>query len=141
MTTWPEDLRVAQVRIARPTHQLEKIIHFYCEGVGLKRIAGFNNHNGYEGVMIGLPGFPYHLEFTQDEQGTTCPAPSKDNLLVFYLPDKLEIEKVVNRLAQLGYLPVAPENPYWQEKGITIEDPDGWRVVFMNTSGIGVSAP
>jgi hypothetical protein len=36
----------------------------------------------------------------------------------------------------LGYAAVAPENPYWNERGITIEDPDGWRVVLMNTPGI-----
>jgi hypothetical protein len=32
---------------------------------------------------------------------------------------------------------VVPENPYWEERGITIEDPDGWRVVLMNTPGLG----
>ncbi|MEB2589993.1 VOC family protein, partial [Bacillus cereus] len=25
-------------------------------------------------------------------------------------------------------------NPYWIEKGTTIEDPDGWRIVLMNAS-------
>jgi len=36
----------------------------------------------------------------------------------------------------MGYPEVAPENPYWMQKGITIEDPDGWRLVLMNTEGI-----
>jgi hypothetical protein len=27
---------------------------------------------------------------------------------------------------------VEPENSYWKEKGITVEDPDGWRIVLMN---------
>lgn len=35
-----------------------------------------------------------------------------------------------------GYSPAAPENPYWAERGVTFEDPDGWRVVLMNTMGI-----
>ena len=34
----------------------------------------------------------------------------------------------------MGYKEAEPENEYWKEKGITIEDPDGWRVVFMNRS-------
>ncbi|MED1170120.1 hypothetical protein P4U42_28750, partial [Bacillus paranthracis] len=57
---------------------------------------------------------------------------TKDNLLVFYMPNKDEIEKIVNRLSNMGYHEVEPENPYWIEKGITIEDPDGWRIVLMN---------
>lgn len=37
---------------------------------------------------------------------------------------------------QMGYPEVEPENLYWTEKGITIEDPDGWRLILMNTEGI-----
>jgi hypothetical protein len=36
----------------------------------------------------------------------------------------------------MGYFAVQPENPYWEQKGTTFADPDGWRVVLMNTSGI-----
>ncbi len=36
----------------------------------------------------------------------------------------------------MGYEEKESENPYWEEKGVTIEDPDGWRIVLMNTSGI-----
>ena len=31
---------------------------------------------------------------------------------------------------------VAPENPYWAEEGLTFEDPDGWRVIWMHAGGI-----
>lgn len=44
--------------------------------------------------------------------------PTKDNLLVFYMPNKDEIEKIVNRLSNMGYHEVKPENPYWIEKGM-----------------------
>ncbi|MEH6937714.1 VOC family protein [Bacillus sp. JJ664] len=125
-----------QFRIARPTDQLEKIKKFYGEGLGLKRVAGFENHDGYDGVMYGLPDVEYHLEFTQYIGGSPCPAPTKDNLLVFYIPNKNEIDEIKNRLQLMGYEEVEPENPYWLGKSITVEDPDGWRIVLMNTEGL-----
>lgn len=129
---------MAQVRIARPTNKLQEVERFYCQGLGLRKLGGFERHNGYDGIMLGLPGFPYHLEFTQHEHGSPCPAPTKDNLLVLYIPDKESISQVVQRLAQIGYPEVEPENPYWKDKGaITVEDPDGWRLVLMPTQGIG----
>jgi hypothetical protein len=134
---WNDALPVVQFRVARPTDKLEEVVRFYCEGLGLKKIGSFKNHAGYSGVMIGLPEFDYHLEFIEHEKGSPCPAPTKENLLVFYIPEKEAIENIAANLTAMGYNNVPPENPYWQEKGITIEDPDGWRVVLMNTNGIG----
>jgi catechol 2,3-dioxygenase-like lactoylglutathione lyase family enzyme len=134
--SWPAELPVAQVRIARPTDQLEAVVRFYTEGVGLPRIGGFADHAGYDGVMIGLPGNAHHLEFTQHIGGSPCPAPSRDNLLVLYIPDAVAISTIAERLRRTGHERVEPENPYWLEKGLTFEDPDGWRVVLMNTAGI-----
>lgn len=125
-----------QVRIARPTYQLENVVEFYAEGLGLPVLGSFEDHAGYDGVMLGMPGHTYHLEFTSLQNGSPCPAPSPDNLLVLYIPDKEAINAIENRLKSMGHLPVVPENPYWQAKGLTFEDPDGWRVVLMNTAGI-----
>lgn len=133
---WPTHLPAVQVRVARPTDRLEEVVRFYHEGLGLEIIGSFEGHAGYTGVMLGLPGHQYHLEFTQHDEGSPCPAPSKDNLLVFYIPDKASIDQLMARLSAMGYTPVPPENPYWEQHGVTIEDPDGWRVVLMNTSGI-----
>jgi len=127
---------VVQVRIARPTNQLTAIERFYCEGIGLEKIGSFKAHRGYDGIMIGLPYAHYHLEFTEHMDGSPCPAPTKDNLLVLYMPNLEAIQRIVQRLEQMGYPEVAPENLYWAEKGVTIEDPDGWRIVLMNTMGI-----
>ncbi|HXN21090.1 MAG TPA: VOC family protein [Candidatus Binatus sp.] len=133
---WPKDMPVRQVRIARPTDKLEEVLRFYSEGLGLKLVGAFKEHEGYTGYLLGLPGADYHLEFTQHASGSACPAPSRDNLLVFYIRDKESIERIASRLSALGYPSVVPENPYWKEKGVTIEDPDGWRVVLMNSAGI-----
>jgi YycE-like C-terminal domain len=51
-----------------------------------------------------------------------------ETLLVFYLGDKSAVDTVVVRLAAD---PIEPANPYWAEHGVTIEDPDGFRVVLV----------
>ena len=45
-------------------------------------------------------------------------------------------DRVVARLGEMGYFPAETENPYWAERGVNIEDPDGLRIVLMNTEGI-----
>jgi YycE-like protein len=82
---WPDGLPVSQVRVARPTDRLDEVVRFYSEGLGLKIVGSFRDHEGYSGYMLGLPGRDYHLEFTQHAAGSPCPAPSRDNLLVFIL--------------------------------------------------------
>ena len=125
-----------QFRIARPTDKLDEVVRFYRDGLGLEVIGSFENHARYSGVMLGMPGREYHLEFTTHTEASPALAPTKDNLLVFYIPEADAIRSLAERLNGMGYFEVEPENPYWKEKGKTFEDPDGWRVVLMNTSGI-----
>lgn len=126
----PDGVSVAQVRIARPTDRLDEVVRFYRDGLGLPVLGSFRDHAGYDGVMLGLPDRTYHLEFTRHRDGSPCPAPSRDNLLVLYIPDETHLERIRARLEALGCRPVEPENPYWRDKSVTFEDPDGWRVVL-----------
>ena len=67
--------------------------------------------------MFGLPSAGHHLEFTQFEQGSPCPAPTKDNLLVlFYYDDPAKYLAAIYRLIRFGVKPVEPENPIGWEK-------------------------
>lgn len=127
-----------QVRIARPTDKLSEVIQFYREGLGLKEIGSFKDHEGYSGIMLGMPDENCHLEFTEHNHGSPCQAPTKDNLIVFYFPFKKDRDQIVNKLARMGYKAVEPENPYWETKGVTVEDPDGWRVVLMHSRGFNI---
>jgi catechol 2,3-dioxygenase-like lactoylglutathione lyase family enzyme len=127
---WPRELPVLRVRWARPTDRLDEVVAFYRDGLGLRELGRFDGHSGYDGVMLGLPGSEYHLEFTSHAAGSPCPAPSADNLLVLYLESEQAAEQAAGRLAGMGYGDVEPENPYWYGRSITIADPDGWRVVL-----------
>jgi hypothetical protein len=81
----PDDgVPVTQVRIARPTDRLAEVVRFYRDALGLKQMASFESHAGYDGVMLALPGRRAHLEFTHYTSGSLCLAPTKDNLLVYF---------------------------------------------------------
>ncbi|WP_205685257.1 VOC family protein [Peribacillus acanthi] len=122
--------------MARPTNQLDKLAEFYEKGIGLSKIGEFRNHEGYDGLMFGMPNHQYHLEFTQFKDEVPLPTPTKEHLLILYIGNRFERDTIVNRLEGMGYHRVESENPYWDRGGVTIEDPDGWRVVLMNTAGI-----
>jgi len=122
------------LRVARPTDHLEEVIRFYTEGIGLSILGSFEDHEGFDGVMLGVPGATYHLEFTRKHGHRAGRAPTQDNLLVFYISDKQEWLNATERMAAAGYQAVASFNPYWDRLGHTYEDPDGYRVVIQNQS-------
>jgi catechol 2,3-dioxygenase-like lactoylglutathione lyase family enzyme len=129
---WPENLPVRQVRVARPTDRLEAVTAFYRDGLGLAELFRFEDHDGYTGIMLGLPGAAYHLEFTHHAAGSPGQAPTRDNLLVLYFDGDDAVREVAHRLGAHGGTGVVAENPYWTNRGaITIEDPDGWRLVLV----------
>ena len=123
-----------KLRVARPTDQLPALLRFYRDGLGLVELASFVAHNGFDGVMLGHPQAPYHLEFTHQLGHLVGRAPTADHLLVFYLPDLLTWQAAVDRLQAHGYSPVPAYNPYWDQRGLTFEDPDGYRVVVQQTA-------
>ncbi len=95
-------------------------------------LSSFAGHNDFDGVILGHPGFPYHLEFTTKRGEKVGRAPSQDNLLVFYIPDEAEWTNAVARMRQHGCEPVTSFNPWWDDGGKTFADPDGYRVVLYN---------
>ena len=122
------------LRIARPTDNLEHVIRFYTEGVGLTVLGSFEDHEGFDGVILGIPGASYHLEFTSKRGHTAGRAPTQDNLLVFYIDDSKEWLHATERMSSAGYQPVPSFNPYWDRSGKTYEDPDGYRLVLQHQS-------
>ncbi len=127
-------LPTAHLRIARPTDHLPEVVRFYRDGLGFEVLGGFENHAGFDGVMLGQRGAGYHLEFTSQRGHTVGRAPTQDHLLVFYLPVTSEWEVAVQRMRAQGHEPVASFNPYWDQQGRTFEDVDGYRVVLQNAA-------
>lgn len=94
----------------------------------------FKDHQGFDGLMLGWPGAQYHLEFTTAHGHKVGKAPTRDNLLVFYVSDSDQWRALRDRMIGEGFSPVESFNPYWDRDGVTFEDPDGYRVVLQNQS-------
>lgn len=127
-------MQSVSIRVARPSDDLSALRHFYCDGLGLELLYEFTGHEGFDGIMLGQPGAPYHFEFTKKHGHRAGRAPTKDNLIVFYLPDPDEWKASIGRMMEAGFMPVSAFNPYWDRKGKTFEDPDGYRIVLQNAA-------
>lgn len=125
--------RDAIVRIARPTDNLDAISEMYVAGLGFKVLGKFENHEGFNGVIIGHERHSFHLEFTHHIGTKVGRAPTQDNLLVFYVPNEDEWRNSCAQIKLAGFKLVASYNPYWEKLGNTFEDLDGYRVVLHNS--------
>lgn len=115
------------VRMARPARDLTRSTWFYGDLIGLPRLGGFENHDGYDGVFFALPGSA-ELELTA---GPAQPAPSTDeDLLVLYVRTWAEVAAIGARLTAAGVTRIPNRNPYWNRSGLTFLDPDGYRLVI-----------
>ena len=130
-------LATAHLRVARPTDDLGAVIAFYRDGLGFSVLYEFADHDGFDGVMLGHAGAAYHLEITRKAGHRAGRAPTDDNLLVFYVPDADDWRRAVDRMERYGYAPVKAFNPYWDERGKTFVDPDGYRVVLEHAEWPG----
>src|SRR5215510_11584937 len=77
----------AVLRVARPTDHLAAITEMYATGLDFTILAQFEDHDGFDGIILGHPQQPYHLEFTTQRGHQVGRAPMQDHLLVFSLPD------------------------------------------------------
>ena len=82
-----------QLRIARPVTSLERSAVMYARGLGLRELGRFEDHQGFDGVMLGLPELPYHFELTRCRTHPVAPAPTAEDLVVLYLPDPPEWQR------------------------------------------------
>jgi catechol 2,3-dioxygenase-like lactoylglutathione lyase family enzyme len=122
------------IRIARPVSNLARAREQYCRGLDLRVIGSFENHEGFDGVMLGRDGQGWHFEFTICRNHPLHPAPTLEDLVVFYEPDAVAWRGACERALQAGFVEVASFNPYWDQRGHTFADFDGYRTVIQNAA-------
>jgi catechol 2,3-dioxygenase-like lactoylglutathione lyase family enzyme len=118
------------LRIARPVSDLELSAEMYKHGLGLQELGRFEDHDGFDGRMLGTAGAGFHFEFTRCRPHPVRPAATAEDLLVFYVPDPDAWSARCAAMLAAGFRAVPSFNPYWQRSGRTFEDHDGYRVVI-----------
>ncbi|KAL1966229.1 hypothetical protein VTN77DRAFT_4781 [Rasamsonia byssochlamydoides] len=136
----------SHLRLARPSRDLAAAERFYVNGLGLKvlfrkspstsiptsaaKTQGLSPGHGHKEddlLMLGWPGAAWHLELVHDD--TISPSPTEEDLLVLYVDGPID-PVVIKRLLAAGGTRVTARNPYWEQWGVTVADPDGYRVVI-----------
>jgi catechol 2,3-dioxygenase-like lactoylglutathione lyase family enzyme len=128
---WPSHLRVGSLRFVRSSRNYEATVEFYRDLVGLPVIDEFRDSYGEDGTILGLPGWPCHLEVVRSRNDPTA-APAFDDI-VFYLADETAVERATRALRAHGVPPAPAQHPYWDDwGGTTFLDPDGRKIVYVS---------
>lgn len=125
---------VRHVRFARPVTDPGRSAAAYCAALDMQVLGRFDDHDGFDGVMVGDPEQGFHFEFTRDRRQPVTPAPTREDLVVFYVPDPVEWDRRCRALLAAGFEEVAPRNPYWRQQGRSFRDQDGYLVVVQRAA-------
>lgn len=120
------------LRVARPVSDLGRTEDMYRRGLGLRVIGRFDDHDGFDGVLLATRESSYHFEFTRARAHPVDPAPTVEDLIVLYIADEREWRALCADMVAAGFRVVESFNPYWDLRGRTYEDGDGYRVVLQN---------
>lgn len=125
----------SHIRIARPSRDLNQAERFWVGGLGLEVL--YRADTKVEGedslLMLGWPQAAWHLELVGDPGTDMAPTPTAEDLLVVYIEGPVD-DQSIDRLIRSGGHRVAAHNPYWDRWGVTIVDPDGYRLVLSSRS-------
>jgi catechol 2,3-dioxygenase-like lactoylglutathione lyase family enzyme len=121
-----------QLRVARPTRDLDAAVSFYML-LGLPVLSSFEDHDGYSGVILGLPDASRQLELVY--RTGEIPSPTPEDQLVLYLGSAERVEAEAARISAAGFEPRPAANPYWARNGaVSFVDPDGYWLVLSPES-------
>ncbi len=96
------------IRIARHTDRLTEVADFSRTVLGFTVSGTFEDHDGYDGIILRVPGEDAEFELTTGgEHG--APAPHPESVLVLYLADQAAVDRLRARAATV----VRAANPYW----------------------------
>ena len=102
----------------------------YCDGLALSLLGEFEDHDGFDGAMIGVAGAGHHIELTRARAEPLVPTPTVEDLLVFYIRSEPEWREACERMRRAGFAQVTAHNPYWETCARTFVDHDGYRVAL-----------
>lgn len=125
----------SHLRVARPSRDLARSERFWVNGLGLDVLyrTGTDAEGDHALLMLGWPTAAWHLELVGDPASETPPSSTDEDLLVLYVGGVID-EGAVDQLVRAGGRQIPARNTYWDRWGVTIVDPDGYRLVLSHRS-------
>jgi catechol 2,3-dioxygenase-like lactoylglutathione lyase family enzyme len=122
----------ATIRLARPSRDLAAAERFYVHGLGLHVLyrAAAESSDEHDMVILGWPQASWHLELVGGPNLKVSPSPTAEDLLVVYLSAPVD-ESLLARLESNGGRRIT-QGEYWDRWGVTLQDPDGYRLVLSS---------
>ncbi len=126
---------VFQLRVALTTRDYERLVKFYCDGLGIKPAAIWNNDGG-RALMLNLGNATLEIfDETQAEAidrieaGKRLSGPIRFALQV---PDlKAAMERLLAHGATLVHPPVVTP---WGDTNVRLQDPDGMQITLFQVN-------
>lgn len=100
---------VLQLRVALTTSDYDRLLKFYCDGLGLEPAAVWDNEQG-QATMLEMGQAT--LEIFDEEQADT-------------------VDRLVAHGAELVHPPVVTP---WGDRNARVQDPDGMQITLFQTS-------
>ena len=121
------------MRTARPTAALDRMRRFYELLVGLPVLWSFDDHDGFDGIVFGVPDERAQLELVNAPHDIV-PQPTIEDALVLFCEPTTAIT-IAERLREADVEEVPEDaadlNPFWpRNRASTFLDPDGYRLII-----------
>ena len=117
------------LRIARHCREPSALAAQYKAGLGFIELGRFEDHDGFDGVMVGWAGESWHLEFVSAPH-LRPGAPDSDDALVLYFPELEAWNMACAAALDARFVAVIADNPYWEAHGASFADAEGFRLIL-----------
>jgi hypothetical protein len=124
-----EEFDEIQVRVARPANNFTAVVAFYGATLGLPVLEAFEDHDGHDGVIFGLPDQSRQLEILRTDEAIA--SPTAEDQLVLYLGSAERVETLAAQMRGAGHEPRVSPNPFWERTAaVCFVDPHGYWLVL-----------
>jgi predicted enzyme related to lactoylglutathione lyase len=129
---------VLELRIALTTSDYERLVKFYCEGLGMEPAAIWSNDQG-RALMLDMGHAA--LEIFDEAQAQTIDrieAGQRVSGQIRFALQVPDLQAATERLLASGAIMVHPPvlTP-WGDRNVRLQDPDGMQITLFQASGTG----
>jgi methylmalonyl-CoA/ethylmalonyl-CoA epimerase len=128
---------ILELRIALTTRDYERLVNFYCEGLGIQPAARWNNG---QGQALVLEMGKATLEIFDEAQAEAVDKIEADQRISGTVRFALQVPDVKaamqNLLAHGATLVHPPVRTPWGDTNVRLRDPDGMQITLFQVAGI-----